>query len=75
MSNTIENKTENGGKLIFSDGQELMISGEATEITKDIYTGTNDVKEIILPESVKEIKARSFSWYKNMCAVTLPKEL
>ena len=72
MSNINENKTENLGKLIFRDGHELTISSMNQEISKDIYTGTNNVIEIILPENVKKIKPRSFSWYKDLKNIRLP---
>ena len=55
MSNTNENKTENGGKLIFCDGQEMLISSGITEISKDIYTGTNDVSEIAMIRAIPKM--------------------
>ena len=75
MSSNNENNKKIDGKLIFVDGHELSIAYSATEITKDLYTGTQDIKEVILPPNAVKIGARAFSWYKNMKSITIPEGL
>ena len=72
MSTINENKPKINGKLIFVDGLELSIAYDMTEITKDLYTGTQEIAEVILPPAAVRIGARAFSWYKNMKTITIP---